>query len=423
MPRPLARRAGGRGRRQRGRRSPSITAYCPPTINYETSRSRIAGSTTCRNVCARSRRRPWPIFQRLRFRRTQCDRRVCAPCRRSVKRRIAALLKLSGAAETGSGRRSSRRSCTRSAFERGCRPLEPAARVFRRRDPGLRHLALALVPAIPRAGEGRIDPAPGVARERRRLRAVGAAASTSARIVQFGGGHAAGRGRDQYLGPSRRLRKPTSGPLYLATDVERVARFPRRAPFSRARPITRRTPAESDAKNGAARIYPKPGSPVAADLFRAGRGSTARPALSPRRCELPTRVVGEGHRRVEESGSAECGRDGAWPTCATGIPETRAASAPARRHPPPPEGARLSRFARPRNRNEGTLTTDATQDPQSVRLQKRSPNRTVLDFTTGITAVVGPNGSGKSNLVDAIQLGAGANRTRAACASQRMEGT
>ena len=34
---------------------------------------------------------------------------------------------------------------------------------------------------------------------------------------------------------------------------------------------------------------------------------------------------------------------------------------------------------------------------------KSFPHRTVLDFPTGVTAVIGPNGSGKSNIADALR--------------------
>src|SRR5271170_3346418 len=51
---------------------------------------------------------------------------------------------------------------------------------------------------------------------------------------------------------------------------------------------------------------------------------------------------------------------------------------------------------------------------------KSFADNTVLEFETGVTAVVGPNGSGKSNVVDAVTWVLGAQSTRA-LRSARMD--
>ena len=317
------------------------------------------------------------------------------------RRRIAALLKLSGAPDVDPARgRAGVRARERRARRR--RAVERAARVLRRRDPRLRHRALALAP-LSRCQRGRAD-----AGARPRSSAASACAQSARRldlgdIVRLGVGMQQDGGADQHLDPGRRVRG-----------------LPRRA--LPGRPTSSASRASSRRSTSRTSTAPTPPSATRRPRSRSSRRPTSRSrrstssgprarrtiAASPPRCESPTRswAKGSGRRRRQRSRARPRWRS---PTCATATPNP---SRPTRRRPsPPPEGRVIALRPSPHS-NEGTANHSMRLKTLKVFGFKTFAESTVVDFTAGITAVVGPNGSGKSNLVDAIRWVLGEQSTR-----------
>ena len=302
----------------------------PPTINYETPGSgmpaRLRPQRRARSARSTSRS-PTASASAATTRRSSL--RAMSTQRR---RRIAALLKLSGAPEVDPAAVEPA-FVHESAASEGAGAVERAARVLRRRDPRLRHRALAVSQRYPEASEGELHRRKASLVSGEACAQTRARGSASAMIVRSGVGmqHAGGAANTSILADAF---EAYLGALYLAHRRSSAWRgFSNTQHLANARPPRGR---RGDAKSALAGVRPSAlrGDP---DLFRAGRGSAARPAL-----HLPgtnwRRDRGRRDRRVEESGAAERGRYGAAHSCATVIPNR-----PPEPPPDPPLASRRSR--------------------------------------------------------------------------------
>ena len=336
--RPPARR-GRRDRRHRDGARARITASCRrrSTTKFPTP---SAGSTTCRT----SRAKPdLDVAMSNGFGFGGHNTIVVfgehgmPMAGETRRRRLRALLKLTGAADVdvGVGRAGVR---ARQRGQRERRRLERTARVLRRRDPRLRRLALA-DGRVSRRARGRADAAQGVPRQRRpraRRRRGGSASPTSSCSAPAWSAPAAAATRASWPTRSRRSSaRSTWRPTWSASTrfLEQEHLVPRRPP-------QRRRARREDRPAG---VHASAASRDAA-LLRARGRPAARPPLhlagASRR-----RDPGRRDRAVEEGRAAERRRDGALDPAHRGIRE--APTAPASNDDRP--GDRARQASRPRS--------------------------------------------------------------------------